>query len=131
MTIKNASLTFDSLTESITIPLDRDVATTTSGYFGPATYTVSSSPVSIPETGESTRLTGDDKIILIPQTGLNGKITFTDGNDETKEELFSSTKDFKPGMKYTLSIAFANNALSVAVLESSAWEDINQNLVFE
>lgn len=133
VTIKDARISFNSLTESITIPLDSNMPVSTSGTFGPATYQISdSTPIEL--TGSSKQITGTDKMIFIPQTGLHGTISFTqviNGVDYPKNETFSSSKDFKAGMKYTLSIAFANDALSVAVLESSAWEDVNQNIIFE
>lgn len=132
VSIRNANVTFNELTESITIPLDPSISPSTSGTYSNATYNISdSTPISVPTGGASIRISGDDKIILIPRSGLSGKITFTDGNGVRKEESFSSSKDCKPGMKYTLSIAFANNALSVAVIESSEWTDVNQNIVFE
>lgn len=97
----------------------------------------------------------DTNIIIIPQeavegadgvvTGLKGKLEVeyqyvdSNGNTLTIEDKtggsqsidFDTKKDLKAGRKYYLQMTFSRSAITIAIIESGAWEDKDVEIEFE
>lgn len=145
----------------LTIPLDYNLdPTPISQKTGSKTYTVCGStainvpPISTTE-GDPNKgkiqvvsVSGDNNIFIIPQKAngpnghLQGYVTFVDKNGATKTGKsgdagydanleFNSDKDFVAGRKYSLIVNFANGMISVAIIESGDWEDVDITHTFE
>ena len=147
--------------ESAVIPLDPDIDIVQSGSHTGASYQIipdsDASKVTVPVydgiSSSTTNLSGDNNIILIPQNVENimgdtngdgvdeiilpgkgklaGDISFTDKNGNPQSQEFESDKNFEPGKKYTFVITFANGSISIAIIESGEWTDVNQDIIFE
>lgn len=90
-------------------------------------------------TSENT-VVSSKNITLIPQDPLiigeelAGSLTFTYGHSgtrETKGETFSSNKKFEAGKKYAFVLNFANDAVTIAIIESGEWVEDRQSIIFE
>ena len=142
---------------SLTIPLDYTIeqtpgnkTSTTKEYsiFG------SSTTVNVPALVKGNSLqtvpvSGDNNIFIIPQTAaknghLKGYLSFTDKNAEKKigkenvtgytydsNLVFDANRDFEAGHKYSLIINFANGQISIAIIDTNDWTDVNQTITFE
>ena len=144
--VKNLVLSITSnVYTSVTVPMDASAALVQSGTKddGIAYQIIAddeSSKVTIPViTGSSSsavNLSGDNNIIFIPQTiadkgRLQGRISFTNNAGESKSQVFSSDKDFEAGKKYSFIITFADESISIAIIESGDWLDNDQDILFE
>ena len=97
----------------------------------------------------------DTNIIIIPQeavkgangevTGLKGMLELTyeyvdsngdgltiEGNPGGSQSIeFDTKKDLKAGRKYYLQMTFSRSAITIAIIESGAWEDKDVEIEFE
>ena len=150
ITISNLVLTITSKRYgSITIPLDGSAATpgnTVTNNFSFAMQGGES--VTVEEFGKNgtseNTVVSSKNITLIPQDPLiigeelAGSLTFTYGHSgtsetksETKSETFSSNKKFEAGKKYAFVLNFANDAVTIAIIESGEWIENRQSIIFE
>ena len=93
-------------------------------------------PVITGSSSSTVNLSGDNNIIFIPQTiadkgKLSGSISFTNAAGDSKTQNFVSDKDFEAGKKYSFIISFADESISIAIIESGDWLDNNQDIIFE
>lgn len=145
-TIKNLKLNItSSVYTSVSVPVDGSALTPSGNKTGGIAYQVvadsEAAKVTIPVmtggmSSATTNVSGDNNIILIPQTvavkgHLEGSISFTDKNGTSKSQEFDSDKDFEAGKKYTFIITFANETITIAVIESGEWIDSDQDIIFE
>ena len=147
--------------ESVVVPLDPSIEIAQSGNHAGASYQIipdsDDSKVTVPVydgiSSSTTNLSGDNNIILIPQNvddimgdtngdgvdevilpgkrKLTGNISFTDKSGNPQSQEFESDKNFEAGKKYTFVITFANGSISIAIIESGEWTDMNQDIIFE
>lgn len=146
ITISNLVLTITSKRYgSIIIPLDGSAATpgnTVTNNFSFAMQGGES--VTVEEFGKygtsENTVVSSKNITLIPQDPLiigeelEGSLTFTyghSGTSETKGETFSSNKKFEAGKKYAFVLNFANDAVTIAIIESGEWVEDRQSIIFE
>lgn len=156
-TAKNLVINIESdMFESVVVPLDPSIDIAPSGNHTGASYQIipnsDDAKVTIPVydgvSSSTTNLSGDNNIILIPQNvddildqdgevvldgkgKLTGNISFTDKNGNPQSQDFESDKNFEPGKKYSFVITFANGSISIAIIESGEWTDVNQDIIFE
>lgn len=131
---------------SVSIPLDGTAATPGALVQGGFSFAMQApgTPVTVEEFGKygtsDNTVISTSNVTLIPQdpaiTGedLAGSLTFVYGHSgmtETKVEPFSSNKKFEAGKKYALVLNFANDAITIAIIESGEWAETRQNIIFE
>ena len=142
---------------SLTIPLDYTIEQTPGNKTNTTKeYSIfgSSTTVNVPALVKGNSLqtvpvSGDNNIFIIPQTidqngHMKGYLSFTD-KDNTKKigkenvtgytydpDLeFDANRDFEIGHKYSLIINFANGQISIAIIDTNDWTDVDQTITFE
>lgn len=86
---------------------------------------------------EPTLLSGNNNLVLIPQSGLSGTITvdYYDTKTSTwvnaKANTFTSDRNFEAGKKYSMMLNFAGDAITIAIIESGEWIDKPVDIIFE
>lgn len=87
--------------------------------------------LTVPMNTEKSVSAGQQCIMLVPQEGhLNGSVTFTaNGTQHTKN--FDSNFAFEEGKKYSIVINFTGDDVVVLMVQSGAWEKLDDDVKFE
>lgn len=77
----------------------------------------------------------DRFLMLIPQTGLKGKISFSltqNGKTTPKEIEFDNPETiFRAGYRYTFTLYFIADAIHFRILQNNEWTDNDSNIEFD
>lgn len=93
-----------------------------------ATYTLVNAPIEI-KPNEQKNITSDGKtMIVIPQnTPLEGSIDITfknsSGTENTDTQEFKMNKETQAGRRYYMQLAFTQEKITIAIVESEEWAD--------
>lgn len=105
--------------------------------FSGARYVMANS-VRVPntETTGAMNITDTDRfLMLIPQTGLTGKISFTvtqNGVTTSKEVAFDdSSTTFRAGYRYAFTLYFVGDAIHFRIIQSNEWTDNDSDIEFD
>lgn len=110
---------------------------TPSGIISNATYPmVNTCTVTNTSTTGAVNITDPNKyLMLIPQTGLKGKVSFNltqDGQTNYKEvEFDDSETNFRAGYRYTCTLYFLGAAINFRIIQSNEWTDNDNHIEFD
>lgn len=131
----NCSFTSD-LYGNYKINLDKS-APVASGTMSGASYSMATTAtVSNTSATGAANITDTDKfLMLIPQTGLKGKISFrlTQGGQTVEKTIpFEDNEtDFRAGYRYTFTLYFVGDAIHFRVVPSNEWTDNDSDIEFD